>query len=119
MKSFDGLEVPVLVYGAAVAGGGKRPVIMSIHGGFPFASTSRFDPSLALYVAEDTSSSNRTCALRRFGAAYERAALDHGVKKLDGVRDFRAWRNGSRRSPGRRRRMASWPQRRATTRCCA
>ena len=89
VKSFDGLEVPVLVYGAAAAGGGKRPVIMSIHGGFPFASTSRFDPSLALYVAEGyvvVEPNVRGSA--GFGAAYERA--DDGAKKLDGVRDFRA-----------------------------
>jgi dipeptidyl aminopeptidase/acylaminoacyl peptidase len=89
VKSFDGLEVPVLVYGAAAAGGGKRPVIMSIHGGFPFASTSRFDPALALYVAEGyvvVEPNVRGSA--GFGAAYERA--DDGAKKLDGVRDFRA-----------------------------
>jgi dipeptidyl aminopeptidase/acylaminoacyl peptidase len=89
VKSFDGLEVPVLVYGADASGGGKRPVIMSIHGGFAFASTSRFDPNLTLYVAEGyvvVEPNVRGSA--GFGTAYERA--DDGVKKLDGVRDFRA-----------------------------
>jgi dipeptidyl aminopeptidase/acylaminoacyl peptidase len=89
VRSFDGLELPVLVYGARAGGGAKRPVILSIHGGFPYASTSRFDPSIALYVAEGyVVVEPNVRGSGGFGAAYERA--DDGAKKLDGVRDFRA-----------------------------
>src|SRR5262249_5476089 len=49
IPSFDGLEIPTLVY-VPKGAKGKLPVIMSIHGGFPFASTARFDKELSTLI---------------------------------------------------------------------
>lgn len=88
VRSFDDLEVPVIVYGARAAAG-KRAVVMSIHGGFPFAATVRHDPILeALLDAGYIVVEPNVRGSGGFGPAYERA--DNGAKKLDGVRDFRA-----------------------------
>jgi dipeptidyl aminopeptidase/acylaminoacyl peptidase len=88
IPSFDKLEVPALVYMPKNASG-KRPVVMSIHGGFPFASTARYDRDLlALLDAGFAVVEPNVRGSAGFGVAYESA--DNGVKKLEGVRDFGA-----------------------------
>ncbi len=87
VRSFDGLEIPTLLYGSNRSSRG--PVVMYIHGGFPFASTAAYNPWLARLVAEGyVVVAPNVRGSSGFGAAYERA--DDGAKKLDGVRDFRA-----------------------------
>jgi dipeptidyl aminopeptidase/acylaminoacyl peptidase len=87
IKSFDGLELNALVYVPSRAG--AHPVLMSIHGGFPFASTARFDAQNAMWIAEGYAVVEPNVrGSAGFGRAYEKA--DDGAKKLDAVRDFRA-----------------------------
>jgi dipeptidyl aminopeptidase/acylaminoacyl peptidase len=87
IRSFDGLELPTLIYGADPSV--QRPVVMHIHGGFPFAATARFDPTLAALLADGyVVVEPNVRGSGGFGAAYERA--DDGEGKLLAVRDFRA-----------------------------
>jgi protease II len=88
IPSFDGLKIPTLVY-VPKGAKGKLPVIMSIHGGFPFASTARFDKELSILIGEGYAVVEPNVrGSAGFGAAYERA--DDGVGKLNAVRDFAA-----------------------------
>ena len=71
--SFDRLEVPTLVYLPEDAKG-RLPVILSIHGGFPFASTARFDKDLSILIGEGYAVVEPNVrGSAGFGAAYERA----------------------------------------------
>lgn len=96
IPSFDGTLVSALVYRPKGANGkkgekGERglPVIVQIHGGFPFASTARFDENIASYLAAGYAVVEPNVrGSAGSGPAYERA--DNGAKKLDAVRDFRA-----------------------------
>jgi dipeptidyl aminopeptidase/acylaminoacyl peptidase len=88
VPSFDGLEIPTLIYRPRGTSG-RLPVVVSIHGGFPFASTARFDPQLAILVGEGYAVVEPNVrGSGGFGRSYERA--DDGVGKLNGVRDFAA-----------------------------
>ncbi|MCV2368352.1 S9 family peptidase [Roseateles oligotrophus] len=87
IPSFDGTLVPALVYRPKGAQG--LPVIVQIHGGFPFASTARFNANIASYLAAGYAVVEPNVrGSAGSGPAYERA--DNGAKKLDAVRDFRA-----------------------------
>lgn len=61
--SFDGLEIPVLVY--LPAGNVlKRPVVVSVHGGFAYAATARYDAMIHLLVGEGFAIENRPISAR-------------------------------------------------------
>lgn len=87
IPSFDGLALPTLVYRAP--GGGPRPVIVAIHGGFVFASTARHDPQLTALLSEGWAVVEPN--VRGSGGFGRRfASLDDGPRKLEAVRDLRA-----------------------------
>jgi dipeptidyl aminopeptidase/acylaminoacyl peptidase len=89
IPSFDGLGLPTLVYLPANAAGKRLPVVVLIHGGFPFASTARFDPKVRLFTAAGYAVVEPNVrGSGGFGRAYELA--DDGVKKLEAVRDLGA-----------------------------
>lgn len=87
IKSFDGLEIPALLY--LPKDGGKHPVVMSIHGGFPFAATARYDAWISMLVGRGFAVVEPNVrGASGFGPAFESA--DNGVLKLNGVRDHGA-----------------------------
>jgi dipeptidyl aminopeptidase/acylaminoacyl peptidase len=102
VKAFDGLEIPALIYRSKEPG--QHPVLVSIHGGFPFAATSRYDQWIALLVSNGfTVVEPNVRGSGGLGEAYLR--LDDGVLKLNAVRDHGAvarwvaeqpWADGSR-----------------------
>lgn len=87
IASFDGLDVPALVYRSK--GDVRRRVVMQIHGGFAYAASARFDPWNSLLVANGYAVVEPDVrGSAGFGRAFESA--DDGVGKLNAVRDHGA-----------------------------
>lgn len=87
IRSFDGLEIPTLVYRSN--DDVKHPVVMQIHGGFAYAASARFDPWNSLLVANGYAVVEPNVrGSGGFGRAFERA--DDGIDKLNAVRDHGA-----------------------------
>lgn len=89
IPSFDGLSLPTLVYLPAKSEGKKLPVVVQMHGGFPFAATARFDPRITTLLAEGYAVVEPNVrGSGGFGRAYEVA--DDGIHKLNAFRDLGA-----------------------------
>jgi dipeptidyl aminopeptidase/acylaminoacyl peptidase len=89
IPSFDGLELPTLVHLPRGAEGRRLPVVVVMHGGFPYASTARFDARTALLLAEGYAVVEPNVrGSGGFGRAFERA--DDGILKLNAMRDLGA-----------------------------
>lgn len=88
--SFDGLEVPMLVYRPANAGSKPLPVLVSIHGGPESQSRAWFSPTTQFLASELGVAVvvPNVRGSRGYGKSYLK--LDNGVLREDSVRDIGA-----------------------------
>lgn len=96
-ESFDGREIPALVY--RPAGPGPHPVLISIHGGPEGQSRPSFSPTIQFYVKELGIAVIQPNVRGSSGYGKSYLLLDNGRKREDSVRDIGAlldWVDGQR-----------------------
>lgn len=89
VKSFDGLEVPAWVY-RSTARPGKRPVVISIHGGPEGQSRDSFVSTYQYWLAELGISVIAPNVRGSTGYGRSYLTMDDGRKRMDSVKDIGA-----------------------------
>jgi dipeptidyl aminopeptidase/acylaminoacyl peptidase len=98
-RSFDGREIPAFVYKPRAATGGRRPVIISIHGGPEAQARPGFSPTFQYWVNELGAAVivPNVRGSDGYGKAYLK--LDNAEKREDSVKDIGALLDWIRTQP--------------------